>query len=101
MAQTPRADPGLVCPLHKKDVSEVCHTCPFWTQVRGFNPNTGAEVDDWRCAITWLPMLLIENAQQSRQAGAAVESLRNVVARQSVIISQPEMRVRNALDHNS
>lgn len=81
MAQTPHAEPGLVCPLHKKDVSEVCHTCPFWVQVRGVNPNTGQEVDDWRCAIAWLPLLLIENAQQSRSAGAAVESMRNEIVK--------------------
>ena len=27
--------------------------------------------------MAWLPTLLIENAQQSRQTGAAVESFRN------------------------
>jgi len=27
--------------------------------------------------MAWLPVLLIENAQQSRQTGAAVESFRN------------------------
>jgi hypothetical protein len=34
-------------------------------------------IDDWRCSIALLPMLLIENAQQSRQSGAAIETLRN------------------------
>jgi hypothetical protein len=43
------------------------------------NPNTGEQVDDWGCAIAWLPVLLIENSQQQRQTGAAVESLRNEV----------------------
>lgn len=82
MARVPHADDnGLVCPLHKKPMAEVCHTCPFWTQVRGINPNTGQEVDDWRCAISWLPMLLIENSQQSRSAGAAVESMRNEIVK--------------------
>jgi hypothetical protein len=69
----------LICPLHKKDVSKVCHTCPFYTQIRGIDPNTGNPVDNWQCAIAWLPMLLIENSQQSRQAGAAVESMRNAI----------------------
>jgi hypothetical protein len=45
--------------------------------MRGSNPNTGAEIDEWGCAVTWLPVLLVENAQQSRQAGAAIESFRN------------------------
>jgi len=53
--------------------------CPWWKHVRGTNPNTGEDVDSWQCAIAWLPMLLIENAQQSRSAGAATESMRNEI----------------------
>jgi hypothetical protein len=75
--QIPRGHEGLVCPLHKKPMETVCHKCPLWTHVRGANPNTGEEVDRWDCSLAWLPMLLIENAQQMRQAGAATESFRN------------------------
>jgi hypothetical protein len=77
--QVPHAISGSVCPLHKKDVSTVCHKCPWWTHVIGKNPQSEEMVDDWRCAIALLPMLLIENAQQTRQAGAAMESFRNEV----------------------
>jgi capsule polysaccharide export protein KpsE/RkpR len=45
------------------------------------NPNTGQEVDHWSCAVTWMPMLTIENSQQQRQTGAAVESFRNEVVK--------------------
>ena len=51
--------------------------CSWFTQVRGTNPQSGAEVDDWACAITWLPMLLINTAQEVRQGAAATESFRN------------------------
>ena len=63
------------CPL----IGEECMKlkCEWFTQVRGENPNTGEQVDEWGCAVTWLPMLLIENSQQQRQTGAAVESFRN------------------------
>lgn len=56
------------------------HNCPKWVHVVGMSPNTGQPVDAYDCTDRWLPALLIENAQQSRQTGAAVESLRNVVA---------------------
>ena len=39
--------------------------------------NTGNQVDEYQCAIAWMPMLLIENSGQQRQTGAAVESFRN------------------------
>ena len=41
------------------------------------NPNTGEEIDEWGCAVTWLPTLMIENSQQQRATGAAIESFRN------------------------
>ena len=51
--------------------------CSWFTQVRGQNPQTGEPVDEWGCAVTWMPLLLIENSNQTRQAGAAIESFRN------------------------
>ena len=38
-------------------------------------------VDHWSCAVAWMPMLTIENSQQQRQTGAAVESFRNEVVK--------------------
>lgn len=77
MDQTPLGSKDLDCPLHKKAMVKVCHKCPLWTRVAGVNPNTGDKVDTWSCAIAFLPMLLVENSQQQRQTGAAVESFRN------------------------
>jgi hypothetical protein len=71
--------PGTYCPLIKKDCIGL--QCSWFTQVRGHNPNTGKEVDEWACAIAWLPILLIENSQQQRSTGAAVESFRNEVVK--------------------
>jgi len=46
-------------------------------KISGSNPNTGEPTEEWGCAMAWLPILMVENAQQSRAAGAAVESFRN------------------------
>jgi hypothetical protein len=64
------------CPLHNFEPCKQTD-CAWFIQVRGTNPNTGAEVDEWACAIAWMPMLMIENSQQQRSTGAAVESFRN------------------------
>jgi hypothetical protein len=68
------------CPL---DGFNPCRKldCAWFIQVRGVNPNTGKEVDEWACSMAWLPVLLIENSQQQRQTGAAVESFRNEMVR--------------------
>lgn len=66
---------GTFCPLIKKDC--VGLTCAWYTRVQGMDMNTGNQVDNYECAISWLPMLLIENSGQQRSTGAAVESFRN------------------------
>lgn len=66
---------GTFCPLIQGDCKQL--ECVWFTKVTGKHPNTGQEVDEYSCAVTWLPALLIENAQQARQTGAAVESFRN------------------------
>ena len=51
--------------------------CAWFVQMKGTNPNDGKEVDEFACSMAWLPMLLVENAMQSRHSGAAIESFRN------------------------
>ena len=63
------------CPLIKKKC--VGSKCSWFTQIRGENPQTGEDIDEYACAISWLPMLLIENSKQQRSTSAAVESFRN------------------------
>lgn len=75
--QIPRGDDDLICPLHKKSMATVCHTCPWWVHVRGKNPQSAEEVDHWNCAIAWGPLLAINTGQEARQTAAAVESFRN------------------------
>ena len=74
-----KLEQGKYCPLIKKDCIGL--QCSWFTQIRGTNPNTGEPVDEWGCAITWLPILMIENSQQQRHTGAAVESFRNEVVK--------------------
>jgi len=63
------------CPFWRGPCKE--HECRFYINVQGKNPNTGQDVNQWDCAVAWIPLLLIENSQQQRQTGAAVESFRN------------------------
>ena len=71
--------PGTYCPLIKKDCIGL--KCSWFTQMRGTNPNTGEPVDEWGCAVTWMPVMAVEIAQKSSQTGAAVESFRNEVVK--------------------
>lgn len=64
------------CPL---DGFNPCRQleCAWFMKIAGVNPNTGKDVEEWGCSMAWLPIMMIENSQQQRQTGAAVESFRN------------------------
>ena len=70
-----KLEQGKFCPLIGEDSLGLKRS--WFTQIRGTHPQTGQEIDEWGCAVTWIPTLLIENSQQQRQTGAAVESFRN------------------------
>ena len=68
------------CPLGAKceEVKDdVMYVCPWYVQVRGADPQTGEEIDEWNCAIAWTPIMLIENSKQQMSTASAVESFRN------------------------
>ena len=73
----PRGSEDLICRWHKLPMSEVCHKCDHWMHVRGKNPNTGEDIDDWKCADSWTPIFLMSLVQKMNELGAAVESFRN------------------------
>ena len=72
---------GPICPLIKK----VCigHDCAWYGHMEGINPQTGKPVDSWDCSIKWIPVLITEQARQTRGVQAAVESHRNEAAEAS------------------
>lgn len=76
-------DPKVKCPATAftrscREIIAGCD-CPKFVNVKGRDPQTGVEIDRYGCVDSFLPLLLIENAQMSRQTGAAVESFRNEV----------------------
>jgi hypothetical protein len=87
--EKPRAKSDMKCPLWKKPMKQVCHQCEWWVHIRGKHPQGEEIVDHWNCAITWLPLLMIENSQQQRQTGAAVESFRNEMLRVNDMVRLP------------
>ena len=77
------------CPLGAKceevktvGKKQVLVRCPWYTEVRGKDVNTGKEIDNWGCAIAWLPTLLINSANESRKGVAATESFRNEMVKE-------------------
>lgn len=97
-------DKNIKCPAtgFAKSCREIVADCdcPKFVKISGVNPNDGQPVDKFGCVDSFLPMLLIENSQQQRQTGAAVESFRNemVTANQNTLalMMQQPKQLRSA-----
>ena len=87
---------GKFCPLIGKDCIQM--QCSWFCQIRGTDPQTGKEIDEWGCAVTWMPVLLIENSQMQRQTGAAVESFRNETVNIAARLKQPPKQINMIKD---
>lgn len=91
----------LSCPLgHKCQEAKdgALHQCAWYTKMAGENPQTGEIVDEYGCAMTWLPVLLVENARTNRGTSAAVESFRNEMVNanassQQLLIQTAQLRL--------
>jgi hypothetical protein len=83
------------CPLNGFNPCKQLE-CAWFLQIQGTNPNTGQDINEWGCAIAWLPILTIENSQQQRQTGAAVESFRNEMVKSNEVSQQVLLRTANA-----
>lgn len=82
-----KIEPKANCPLNNFEPCKQLE-CAWFLKIRGTNPNTGEEMDEWGCSMSFLPILLIENAQMSRQTGAAVESFRNEMVKANELNQQ-------------
>ena len=76
MRVTMEIKPKNNCPLKNFEPCKELE-CAWFMKVVGKDPQSEKEIEDWGCAVTWIPVLTIENSQQQRQTGAAVESFRN------------------------
>ena len=77
---------GSFCPLIKKDCAES--KCKFWTHLYGKNPQSDSLIDKFGCAIEFLPILLVENAQVIRQAAASTNKVANQVNASNMILEK-------------
>lgn len=81
-----------ICPLLNGPCIE--HKCMFWTKLIGEDPQTRKAYDQWGCAIAWLPIMLVENAQMTRQGSSTVQEFRNDVHRVGTALAEESIKRR-------
>ena len=71
-----KIEPKSNCPLNNFEPCKELE-CGWFMKVVGKDPQSDKHIEEWGCAVTWMPILTIENSQRQMQTGAAVESFRN------------------------
>ena len=64
--------------LPKSQQECIKHDCEFYTHLQGMNPQTGQPMDQFGCAVSWLPVLMVENAGEARKVAAEINKHTNV-----------------------
>ncbi|RKY42323.1 MAG: hypothetical protein DRP85_03290 [Candidatus Makaraimicrobium thalassicum] len=80
----------LTCPLGS-ECREVrdnkLYKCAWLVELEGTHPQTGDKVKEDKCAIQWMPILMIEGNGSMNRLGASIQSMRNeTVKRQDVAL---------------
>ncbi len=69
------------CPLHNFEPCKQLD-CAWFTKLAGKNPQGEKEIEEWGCAITFMPILMVANTNSNVRTQAAVESFRNIMVKQ-------------------
>ena len=69
------------CPINKFEPCKQLD-CAWFTKLVGKNPQGEKEVEEWGCAVTMLPLLMVAQTNAARHTAGAVESFRNIVSTQ-------------------
>jgi hypothetical protein len=85
------------CPL---DGFNPCRQleCAWFLKISGKDPQSNKDIDEWGCSMAWLPIMMIENSQQQRSTGAAVESFRNEMVKANETTTRALLTSNNVIE---
>lgn len=69
------------CPINNFEPCKQLD-CAWFTKLAGKNPQGEKEIEEWGCAITMLPLLMVAQTNATRGTQAATESFRNIMTEQ-------------------
>ena len=75
------------------------HRCAWYTKIVGKNPQSEEQIEDWACAIAWLPMLQVEMSQTNRGQTHALESFRNETVKGQAVFNSLVEKRNNILEN--
>jgi hypothetical protein len=88
----PHARKGKMCPLNKRDMSEVCHECGWWLGIQWTDPASGEFRQKWNCAMVTNSLTNIDVTRSMSQVAASTDKCTNEMVKRST--SPPSWAVK-------
>lgn len=101
----------MCCPLNGKlclegrredfhrDENDYPIQCRWWVHLYGKDPQTEKVLDQFDCAVSWLPITTIETSQMSRFTAASTDKVANAVVEGMGKLRQTVGDMTNAFLH--
>ncbi|RKX27490.1 MAG: hypothetical protein DRP45_00975 [Candidatus Zixiibacteriota bacterium] len=73
----------ITCPLGsecEEAKDGAIHRCAWYCKLAGQTPD-GEMVDEWRCAMAWLPTTTLETARTNRGQTQAMETFNGLISK--------------------
>ena len=80
----PHARPGITCPLHRRDVSKVCHTCAWWVGLQWQNDKTMQWEEKWDCAMPLLAKSQTDVVRMTARSAKATDDMKEEITKRAV-----------------
>ena len=96
-----KIEQGKLCPLIGEDCRQL--ECSWYTKISGKHTQTGEPIEEWGCAVAWIPFLQVDTFRAMNSAGAAIESLRNETVERltpSIEIQKLPIKINENLDNS-
>ena len=82
----PQREEGMICPMFRKDVSEVCHKCEWFQSQLVTKPSApGEPFEHWACALNMFVVVGRDMGAAVNGLQVATEGFRNEMSTQSKV----------------
>jgi len=86
---------NITCPLGsqcEEIKNNEMNRCAWYTKLVGKDPQTQKDIEEWRCAVSWLPLMNVEVAQTNRAQTDAIVSMRDETCQRQDVFNAIAMK---------
>ena len=80
----------VTCPLGSRCEeikNDVLHRCRWMVKLIGKDPQSQNDIDEWNCAIAWIPLMMVEVGQGIRGTTESVVSMRDATVERADVFN--------------